>query len=290
MSGPARAPRSASASRRALWLALLCVALFAPAVPAAEDDTLEIVVAGRAQRFDRAALAARLPVHTVTIDDPDYDAPVTFDGFALRDVLALAGADGAHGDELVFGARDGYAPTVAYAAVQAHDAFVAFREHDNPDGFRPVRQGKALVSPAPYFLVWREGAALGPDFPWPYQLVRMEVIDFATRYAALYPADLAADTPARRGFDTFKLHCLRCHAINLQGGDLGPELNVPRNVTEYWTPNHLRGFIHDATAYHARSKMPSFRGVLDDARLDDLLAYLSLMASRKVSVPAEPGP
>ena len=57
-----------------------------------------------------------------------------------------------------------------------------------------------------------------------------------------------------------------------------------------WTPDHLRGFIHDATAYHARSKMPSFRGVLDDARLDDLLAYLSLMASRKVSVPAEAGP
>ncbi len=269
---------------------LFLIAMLLCLSTAAEDDTLEVVVGGKIQRFDRAALAARLDVHTVTIDDPDYDAPVTFDGFALRDVLGLAGADTTHGDELVFGARDGYAPTVAYAAVQAHDAFVAFREHGNPDGFRPVRQGKALVSPAPYFLVWREGAALGPDFPWPYQLVRMEVIDFATRYAALYPADLAADAPARRGFDTFKLHCLRCHAINLQGGDLGPELNVPRNITEYWTPAHLRGFIHDATAYHARSKMPSFRDVLDDARLDDLLAYLGLMASRKVTVPREVAP
>ncbi len=63
---------------------LFLIAMLLCLSTAAEDDTLEVVVGGKIQRFDRAALAARLDVHTVTIDDPDYDAPVTFDGFALR--------------------------------------------------------------------------------------------------------------------------------------------------------------------------------------------------------------
>jgi len=268
------------------FIALLMLALaWAGVVTAADDTTLEVVVKGQSRHFTRAELEHALTTHTVTVDDPDHDAPVTYDAFALNDVLKLAGADQSHGDELVFGARDGYAPTVAHAALASHVAYVAYREHGNPQEWGPVKQGKAMVSPAPYFLLWADGETLGPDFPWPYQLIRIEVVDFAARYSALYPHEVASDAPAMRGFRGFKTHCLRCHSVNLEGGDLGPELNVPMNVTEYWDAHHLRAFIHDATAYHAHSKMPPFVGVLTDKDIDDLLAYLALMKTRKLAMP-----
>ncbi len=264
---------------------LLLTVSWVVAAGAADDASLDVVLAGQSHRYARADLERELTTHTLTVADPDHDEPQTYDAFALTDVLALAGAAASHGDELVFVARDGYAPTVAYAALAAHPAFVAFREHGNPNGFGVVKQGKAMVSPAPYFLVWREGKSLGADFPWPYQLVRIEVVDFAAKYAALYPRDVAATGPELRGFRTFKTHCLRCHSINLQGGELGPELNVPKNVTEYWDGGHLRAFIHDASAYHAHSKMPSFVGALSATDIDDVLVYLSLMKTRKVRIP-----
>ncbi len=266
-------------------VAVLLAFSWVGAVAAFDDDDLEVVRAGQSYHYTRADLERKLTIHTLTVADPDHDAPVSYDAFLLTDVLALSGVAASDGDELVFEARDGYAPTVAYAALATNEAYIAFREHANPKGFGLVKQGKTWVSPAPYFLVWRAGKSLGAEFPWPYQLIRIEVVNFATRYAALYPGEVAVDGAQARGFRTYKTHCLRCHSINLYGGELGPELNVPKNVTEYWDGAHLRAFIYDASTYHAQSKMPAFVGTLSATDMDDLLAYLALMKTRKISTP-----
>jgi len=214
----------------------------------------------------------------VAVEDPVYGMRRTYQGVRLAELLALLPPGGDPVDEVVFHTRDGYAPTLDLAAARAGEGLVAFRDTTRRVGFAPVRQGKALVDPGPFYLVWTGPGAT--ERPWPYQLVRIELVSFRRTYDRLFPGDAEAGGPVARGFLAFRTHCLRCHSVNLQGGDLGPELNVPRSVTEYRDAATLRQFIRDAGSFRARSKMPPFPQ-LDDAALDDLLAYLGHMKDRK---------
>ncbi len=90
-----------------------------------------------------------------------------------------------------------------------------------------------------------------------------------------------ASAQAQQGFALFKQHCLKCHSINLQGGALGPELNAPKNVTEYWQRHDLKAFIKNPESYRYQSKMPAF-SFFSDAEIDAVLAYLQQMKQQKI--------
>jgi len=249
---------------------------------------------GGCKRWTLEHLKAKLTTVTVKLTDPVYKKEKSYDGFRLDDILRLATPNSAEAsamtskttprdksfDEVTFQAKDGYSPNVSVAKLQGHSAVVAYQEHGLPSLWEPVQQGKALLSPAPFYLVWEEGARIGGEYPWPYQLVRIERTQFSKKYPGLFPAEAGVDSRAMKGFIHFKATCLRCHSINLQGGEVGPELNVPRNVTEYWEEATLRHFIHDASSFRARDKMPSFPE-LTDSDVDQILAYLKYMASHK---------
>jgi mono/diheme cytochrome c family protein len=87
----------------------------------------------------------------------------------------------------------------------------------------------------------------------------------------------------------FKENCIGCHSINLVGGDLAPELNVPKNVTEYWRADDIRALVRDASSFRARSKMPPFPQ-LGAGDIDDLLHYFAAMKSQKVCDAGRPCP
>ena len=70
--------------------------------------------------------------------------------------------------------------------------------------------------------------------------------------------------------------------ISLQGGVLGPELNAPKNVAEYWQVNDLKNFIRNPESFRYQSKMPAF-GHLSDADIEAILAYLQQMKQQKIS-------
>ncbi len=252
-----------------------------PATAAPGKTSLEIALPGKSAALTLDQMKAKLKVSKIEIDDPVYRAKKAFDGFLLLDVLRLGGWEGSGDDEIVFVAADGYSPNTTIAKLRANTAYLVFQEHGTPGKFGKVAQGKAMVSPAPFYVAWAEGKALEHEVPWPYQLVKIEIVNFAQKYPKLYPAEAKADSEAMRGFTVFKNECLRCHSVNLQGGDLGPELNIPKNITEYWDEDHLKAFIVDATSYRAKSKMPPFKH-LKEKQIDELVEYLSYMKKRKM--------
>lgn len=267
-----------------LWIATLFTLAACPLRALAASDDIQIVLPGVEANFSLPQLRARLKEFSVTIDDPLYKQRKTFEGFLLADLLKEAGlSDAAAGDEVVFTAKDGYSPNTSFGMIRAHRAIVAFREKGK-SSFAALPQGKAMVSPAPYYLVWEEGATLADTVPWPYQLVKIEVVEFKDKYAKLYPSGVAVDSDVMLGFLTFKNHCVACHSINLQGGDVGPELNAPLSVTEYWPTETLKRFIRDAPSFRYKSKMPAFPQ-LDERQVGHLIEYLKHMKGQKIGAP-----
>lgn len=240
-------------------------------------ENLELVTKNGSVSFTLDQLREKLTPRTVEVTDVLFKRPKSYDAFALEDVLRLAGANEAQ--EIVFTAKDGYSPNVSLENVKAHKAFLTFQEHGRKEDFELVPQGKAMLSPGPYYLVWQEGLALAEKVPWPYQIVKIEFVDFRQKYAAAYPE--GGPAAARKGFTIFKEQCIRCHSINLLGGEIGPELNTPKSVTEYWRRDVLPRFIKQASQYRAKSKMPDFTH-LSDADVAHVIAYLQFMKTRKV--------
>src|SRR5690606_1476642 len=97
--------------------------------------------------------------------------------------------------------------------------------------------------------------------------------------------DASADVKA--GSEHFKLACLPCHRLNGDGSsELGPDLNIPYNPTQYIAPEFLRRLIRDPQSVRRwpEAKMPAVTmEMLGDAELDQVLAYLRHMGGRKTT-------
>jgi len=272
-------------------LALLMMA--AAAVPAlAETATSE-------PPLDLERVLGGKPVmatEDVTVDDPVYKRTMRYRGYPLAAFLRRLYKDldrvAAEGAELVFRAADGYAPSMDLAKALHGRGVIAFRDlnRSETDPWETFLQGKERITPAPYYVVWPGVRPDDPAYKWPYQLVQIEIQSFEKRFGAAVPKSAGAgDDRARRGFVVFRDNCIGCHSVNLVGGDLAPELNVPKNVTEYWRPNDIRALVRDASSFRARTKMPPFPQ-LNGIEIDDLLHYLAAMKSQKICDARKPCP
>jgi mono/diheme cytochrome c family protein len=244
-----------------------------PVVVAALDLTSEAT----------AARLAKLPPAAATVPaDPFYGAgPRRFVGVsweAALDMLPALSELPAEGHQLRFVCSDGYRTTFPLAASRGPGAVLA-RSLATDSGeapFAPELRGRAYQTPAPWYLVW-DGLAPDHERPWPYQLVRVEVVSEEALAARWRPPEGAG---VERGHALFVSRCTACHSLNLEGGTLGPELNVPRNVLSYRSRSTLADFIRNPASFRAGTVMPPHP--LPEADLGALLDYLEAMGRRQV--------
>ena len=238
-----------------------------------------------------ATLQPKIPVEEVRVGDvPDYGGPARFEGYALEAVLrripqmeALKKADA----QIMFRCADGYAATMPLSLALARKGFVVFRDLDAPSGkkWKSFAHGKKEITPEPFYVVWKDVPADDLRFKWPYNLVEIELIDLQKEYSAAVPKD-AEKLPA---FHSFRTHCMSCHSVNLIGGAVGPELNAPKNILEYWSEENVRAFVKNPRSFRARSAMPA-NSHLSDAELDRVVEYLRYMQDHKLCDAKKPCP
>lgn len=263
----------------AIALAGLLLAGAHGVVAAADDPSLSFEVSGKTvATFTLSQMLSRLPRHRVEYADPYYQKVKRLQAFALHDVLSLGFGDEWRSErftEFLFRALDGYRSLSTRAQVSLDGGYIAFGDDERDDGWEPI--GDRQVDPGPFYLFWtKPGQTTANEFPWPYQLVAIELLRFEDRYPRVYPTGAGEGSPALRGYETFKARCFRCHAMNRQGGKVGPDLNAPQSIVVYRSQHMIREFIRNPSKYRY-THMPDHEDLDDDA-LDELLAYFLHMS------------
>lgn len=215
-------------------------------------------------------------------NDPVFHQAKSYQGIALRTVLerlpSFKNVD-LNTTQVVFECEDGYNPSMSLEKTLSKQVFLAVKDMDAPKGadWTTIVKGPETKKIAPFYVVYTDAPADDYSYKWPYNLVKIRLTPVSAEAQVLFPHD---DDTMVKGYDLFRIHCMTCHSVNAVGGKMGPELNFPKNVTEYWKLPDLKAFIKNPSSYRNEVKMPA-QSHLSERELDEIIGYLAYMTKHK---------
>jgi mono/diheme cytochrome c family protein len=268
-------------------LVLLCFLLL-PGLARADEPTITVTVGNDTRSFTRGELLMRPDATTIkVVRDVTYRVPMTYRGVPVASLLA--GMTFPPDSVIEAVAIDGFIAQLPPDLVLNIDeskavAWLAIELAD--ESWPPIPEKD--VSAGPFYIVWT-GTEVGSirSEQWPYQMAKLvSQPSPALRWPALaVNSALPPTDPARAGQALFVVQCLTCHELNGAGAaDVGPDLNLPQNPTEYLTPQGLQDLIRNPRAvrtWPAQAMPPFPPEYLSDREIGLVVAYLKHMAGMK---------
>lgn len=185
---------------------------------------------------------------------------------------------GEDSDGLVtFTCSDGYQPTQKISELMSAEGFLAFQDLALKDTGKswPDSVSEKFV---PLYLVWKNIPYDETTLGWPYGLIKIKIEKANTLYDPITPH---SEPTAMKGFELYKKHCIKCHSINKIGGNLGPEMNYPKNITEYWPKTNIIAFVKNPQSFRYNAKMPAI-DYLEEEDYLEILNYLEFAKQIKL--------
>jgi mono/diheme cytochrome c family protein len=268
-------------------LVLLCC-LLQLGLAHADEPTLTITVGNDTRSFTRRELLMRPEATTIEVArDVTYRVPMTYRAVPVASLLA--GITLPRDSVIEAVALNGFIAQLPPDLLLNTDerkavAWLAIEPADRP--WPPIPRKD--VSAGPFYIVWT-GADVGSirSEQWPYQMANLvSQPSPAARWPALaVDSALPSTDPVRAGQALFVVQCLTCHKLNgADAANVGPDLNVPQNPTEYFMPQGLHDLIRNPRTVRTwpSQAMPGFPpDYLSDHEIDLIIAYLKHMAGRK---------
>jgi mono/diheme cytochrome c family protein len=272
-------------------VALGCL-LFLSSFARGAEPAVEVEAGAERRGFTRDELLARPDATTIEIPkDITYGGPMTYR--AVPAAALLARLTFPPGSVIEAVAVDGFAAQIPLDLMLNTDAeksiaWVAIELADRP---WPKVAGKDYTA-GPFYIVWTkpEASSVRSEY-WAYQLakLRSQLSPTARWLSLAVDEGLPADHSARAGEALYIAQCLPCHKLNGGGAsDVGGDLNLPMNATEYMTAAGLHALIRDPKSVRSwpGMKMNGWRpDLLSDREIDLIIAYLKHMAGRKQAHP-----
>ncbi len=237
---------------------------------------------------DLTAPGSGLKSQIVDLYDPYFNKTKKYEAFRLSDVMMRGFAERWRAPEfsdVAFVALDGYQPVLGLEQIEEKpEAWLAFRDADRASGFEPF--GEKHIDFSPYYLIWTgDHQRFTTGYPWPNQIIKIVLLRFQNRYPAVFPQKVRETSDVWQGFKLFRQRCLTCHAMDRQGGWLGPDLLMPKGIVSYRDDAFLKAYIHKPSDFRY-SKMPDNED-LGSKELDQIITYLKHQEQHKTLSDAE---
>jgi cytochrome c2 len=246
------------------------------AEPATSKSLLKIDLLLEKNRIALENLSPR----TITVEnDPLYHNTRSYAGYPLPEVLKTFGIELTTDVALRFICKDGFKAVLLPGQLDISRAYLVSKAITGKAGLAmaAINEGKVAQDPGPYALVWRGKFVPGTLEAWPHGVVSLESGAISTLLGRAYPTK---HPQALAGFELFRSRCMACHSVNMEGGIVGPELNVPKNVTEYWSKEHFFGFVANPQNYRFKSRMAI--EPVPEREISAIYEYLTAIASEKI--------
>ncbi len=213
--------------------------------------------------------------------DPVYHKNKRFNALPLKDILEKYSSIkrmNAADLKVVFECEDGYKPEMPLEILLSAKAFLAVSDVDALKGrdWEILLKNGQESKMEPFYVVYEGVSGDDVSYKWPYNLVKIHLAPLHENDEALKPKNKST----LAGYELFKNRCQTCHAINKIGGKMGPELNYPKSVTEYWKTDDLKAFIQNPASYRYNVKMPTLGIKPEEATA--VVKYLSYMSEHKL--------
>lgn len=212
------------------------------------------------------------------VDDPVYHKNKRYKAvnavYLLQNEMGFSKID-IQNTKIVFECIDGYKPEMPLELFLKAKPYIAFQDMDAPNGVKweTISKNGNPMNAAPFYLVYPSISPRDNRYKWPYNLIKIKLEPLDNTKEALFPKN---DKKVESGYELFQKQCITCHALNGIGGTMGPELNYPKSVTEYWIEKQLVQYIIDPTAFRHNVKMPKL-GITkkESQEIVDYLKYMS---------------
>lgn len=183
--------------------------------------------------------------------------------------------------KIVFECVDGYKPEMPLELFLNANPYLAFEDVDAPKGtkWEPIIKDGNEMNAEPFYIVYPSVSEKDSRYKWPYNLVKIYLEPLNKSTLELFPLK---NKKLQSGYTLFKNQCLTCHSINGIGGTMGPELNYPKSVTEYWKENELVDYIVNPASFRNKVKMPTLG--LTKQQSQQIVDYLKYMSENKKKI------
>lgn len=182
--------------------------------------------------------------------------------------------------KIVFECIDGYKPEMPLELFLNTKSFLAFQDVEAPKGLKweKIIKNENEMDATPFYIVYESVSEKDSRYKWPYNLIKIHLEPSNTSRNELFPID---NKKVEIGYNLFQNQCITCHAINEIGGTMGPELNYPKSVTEYWKEKELVAYIVNPASFRHKVKMPTLG--ITQQQSQEIVDYLKYMAQHKKS-------